>query len=86
MLCKETLATKGLAKEKKQNISLPNLLKEKCIYGGIEMPVEFGEFKGNKVMTIRRDENDRYPFTFGKGKARMIVENFEEIKKFAEEQ
>ncbi len=50
------------------------------------MPIEFGEFKGNKVMTIRRDENDRYPFTFGKSKARLIVENFEEIKKFAEEQ
>lgn len=50
------------------------------------MPIEFGEFKGNKVMTIRRDENDRYPFTFGKGKAKMIVENFDAIKKFAEEQ
>lgn len=50
------------------------------------MPVEFGEFKGNKVLTIRRDESDRYPFTFGKAKARMIVENFEEIKKFAEEE
>ena len=42
-------------------------------------------FKGNKVLTIKRDENDRYPFTFGKAKARMIVENFDEIKKFAEE-
>ncbi|HIH21777.1 MAG: hypothetical protein J4478_04835 [Candidatus Diapherotrites archaeon] len=49
------------------------------------MAVEFGEFKGNKVLTIKRDENDRYPFTFGKAKARMIVENFDEIKKFAEE-
>lgn len=48
------------------------------------MSVEFGEFKGNKVMTIRRDENDRYPFTFGKTKAKLIVENFDEIKKFAE--
>lgn len=50
------------------------------------MAVEFGEFKGNKVMTLRRDENDRYPFTFGKSKARLIVENYDEIKKFAEEQ
>ena len=50
------------------------------------MTVEFGEFKGNKVLTIRRDESDRYPFTFGKAKARMIVENFDEIKKFAEEE
>ena len=50
------------------------------------MPVEYGEFKGTKVMTIRRDENDHYPFTFGKEKARLMVENFEEIKKFAQEQ
>ncbi len=50
------------------------------------MPIEYGEFKGNKVLTIRRDENDRYPFTFGKGKAKMIAENFEAIKKFAEAQ
>jgi len=50
------------------------------------MVVEFGEFKGNKVMTIKRDENDRYPFTFGKTKARLIVENYDEIKKFAEQE
>jgi len=47
--------------------------------------IEYGEFKGNKVITIKRDESDRFGFTFGKAKARMIVENFEEIKKFAEE-
>jgi len=47
--------------------------------------VEYGEFKGNKVIKLRRDENDQFGFTFGKGKARLIVENFEEIKKFAEE-
>ncbi|HIH10106.1 MAG TPA: hypothetical protein HA254_05570 [Candidatus Diapherotrites archaeon] len=50
------------------------------------MVVEYGEFKGNKVMTLKRDADDRYPFTFGKAKAKLIVENFEEIKKFADEQ
>ncbi|MDO8647258.1 MAG: hypothetical protein Q7R70_02480 [Candidatus Diapherotrites archaeon] len=50
------------------------------------MAIEFGEFKGNKVMTIRKDENDRYPFTFGKTKAKLIVENFDAIKQFAEEE
>lgn len=54
--------------------------------GVLEMVAEFGEFKGNKVITLKRDENDRYPFTFGKAKARLIVEHFEEIKRFAEEQ
>jgi len=49
------------------------------------MSVEHGEFKGNKVITLKRDENERYPFTFGKAKAKLIVENFADIKKFAEE-
>ena len=48
--------------------------------------VEYSEFKGNKVIRIKRDEEDRYPFSFGKGKAKLIVEHFEEIKKFAEEE
>ncbi len=47
--------------------------------------VEFGEYKGNKLIILKRDENDKFPFSFGKGKARLIVENFEEIKKFVEE-
>ncbi len=48
--------------------------------------VEFGEFKGNKLIVLKRDENDHYAFSFGKNKAKMIVENFEAIKKFAEEE
>lgn len=48
--------------------------------------VEFDEFKGNKLIVLKRSEEDQYPFKFGKGKARLIVENFEEIKKFAEEE
>jgi hypothetical protein len=48
--------------------------------------VEYREYKGNKVIVLKRDENDRYPFSFGKSKARLIVENFEAIKAFAEEE
>lgn len=48
--------------------------------------VEYNEYKGNKIIILKRDENDRYPFSFGKTKARLIVENFESIKKFAEEE
>ena len=50
------------------------------------MPVEFSEFKGNKIIKLKKDENDTFPFSFGKGKAKLIVDNFEEIKKFAEEE
>ncbi|MCS7109336.1 MAG: hypothetical protein NZ903_00885 [Candidatus Micrarchaeota archaeon] len=49
------------------------------------MVVEYSEFKGNKLIVLKRDENDRYPFQFGKAKARLIVQHFNEIKAFAEE-
>ena len=48
--------------------------------------VEYSEFKGNKVIMLKRDDNDRYPFVFGKTKAKLIVENFEAIKRFVEEE
>jgi len=48
--------------------------------------VEHGEYKGNRLLILKRDENDKFPFSFGKAKARLIVENFEAIKKFAEEE
>lgn len=47
--------------------------------------VEFDEYKGNKLIVLKRDENDHYAFKFGKSKAKLIVENFEAIKQFAEE-
>ena len=48
------------------------------------MAAEMGEFKGNKVIILKRNEEDKYPFSFGKAKAKLIVENLEAIKKFAE--
>jgi len=47
--------------------------------------IERSEFKGKPVLVLKRDEEDRYPFSFGLSKARMIVENYDEIKKFVEE-
>ncbi|RKY31314.1 MAG: hypothetical protein DRP74_05085 [Candidatus Omnitrophota bacterium] len=47
--------------------------------------VERGEFKGKPVLIIRRSDDDKYPFSFGLSKARLIVENIDEIKKFVEE-
>ena len=48
------------------------------------MPVEYSEYKGHKLIVLKSDEGSRYPFSFGKKKARLIVENFEAIKAFAE--
>ena len=46
---------------------------------------EIGEFKGNKVITIYLNNDPKYKFTFGLGKARAIVEYLDEIKKFIAE-
>ncbi|MCF7798423.1 hypothetical protein K9M74_00820 [Candidatus Woesearchaeota archaeon] len=52
------------------------------------MPVEFGEFKGNKMIKLvsDKDAEGKWPFSFGKNKAKLIVENYEAIKKFSEEE
>jgi len=48
------------------------------------MLVEEGEFKGRPVLTIKFDENDQYPFSFGVGKAKKILGSLDEIKAFVE--
>jgi hypothetical protein len=47
--------------------------------------VDYGEYKGNKLIILKKSEEDKFPFSFGKGKAKLIVEHFDAIKKFAEE-
>lgn len=49
------------------------------------MLVEKDEFKGNKVIKLKRSEDDQYPFTFGVKKAELIVANIDAIKSFVEE-
>ena len=43
------------------------------------------EFQGKPVIKLMNDENYKYPFTFGLAKAKAILENLEEIKKFVAE-
>jgi len=47
--------------------------------------VERSEFKGKPTLVLKRNEDDKYPFSFGMMKAKLIVENIEEIKKFVQE-
>ena len=49
------------------------------------MTVEFGEFKGNKLIILKRNDQDTFPFQFGIGKAKMILENIDAIQKFVDE-
>jgi hypothetical protein len=46
--------------------------------------VSESEFKGNPMIVIKNDEEDKYPFQFGIKKAKLVLENIEEIKKFVE--
>ena len=50
-----------------------------------EYMVERGEYKGKPLIIIKRSEDDKYPFSFGVSKAKLILDNLEEIKKFVEE-
>ena len=47
--------------------------------------IEKSEFKGNPIIKLLRSEDDKYPFSFGITKAKLILENIEEIKTFVEE-
>ena len=47
--------------------------------------VEFSEFKGKKIIVLKNKEDDKFPFQFGLGKAKMIVANYEAIKNFVED-
>jgi len=51
------------------------------------MVVEYDEFKGNKMIKLfsENDAEKKYPFMFGKTKAKLILENLEEIKEFAKD-
>ena len=46
--------------------------------------VSESEFKGNPMIVIKVDEEDKFPFQFGMKKAKLIIENIEDIKKFVE--
>jgi len=48
------------------------------------MPASESEFKGNPMLVLTQGPDDRFPFQFGLKKAKLILENIDEIKKFVE--
>lgn len=48
------------------------------------MVSEIGEFKGNKILKLKKDENDGFGMSFGVRKAQLILDNLEDIKAFVE--
>ena len=51
-----------------------------------ESYIELDEYKGNKIIRIFRNEDDQYPFSFGLRKAKLVVENIDDIKEFIKNQ
>lgn len=46
------------------------------------MIVERSEYKGKPILVIKRSEDEKFPFSFGLAKAKMVLESLEEIRKF----
>jgi hypothetical protein len=44
-----------------------------------------GEYKGKPTLSIYRNEEDNFPFSFGVGKAKLMVKHIEAIKKFVKQ-
>ena len=50
------------------------------------MTAELGEYNGNPTITLKEDDEGKYPlrFTFGRAKAKLIVAHIADIQKFVE--
>lgn len=44
--------------------------------------VEISKFKGRPVLVLRKTVDDQYPFSFGVGKAKLILDNMQVIEDF----
>jgi hypothetical protein len=57
----------------------------------VKVVIEHGEYKGNPTLSIRKDteEQERYPFSFGVGKAKLLLAALKQepdfLEKFIEE-
>ena len=49
------------------------------------MSVRYEEYNGHNLIVLMRDEDDEYPFKFSVGKAKLIMENIDALKRFIEE-
>ncbi len=49
------------------------------------MIFERSEYKGKPMLVLKRNEEDKFPFSFGLTKAKMMLESIEEIKQFVKD-
>ena len=82
-LAKESGASEAMIKDMIAKI-IPSGISGKS---DVPCKVTVSEYKGKPTMTLLRGESSyiNKPFTFGKAKAQMIVEQYEAIKAFSKE-
>jgi hypothetical protein len=51
-----------------------------------ELQKQYAEYERKLDLVLKRDENDKYPFSFGPSKAKLVAENTEAIKQFIAEE
>ena len=49
------------------------------------MTAEVTTYEKRPVIVLKKDEFERFPFSFGIAKAKLILDHIEEIKKFVED-
>jgi len=47
---------------------------------------ERSEFKGNPTIVLKRTADDKYPFSFGLAKAKMVLDAIAEIGQFVDDE
>ena len=68
-----------------------SLLKKDFVCGLLNIgnirSIVYDEFKVNKMIKLyaNTDVEKKYPFMFGKAKAKLILENIDQIKRFVEQ-
>jgi hypothetical protein len=50
----------------------------------LKIIIEKGEYSGNPILSIRKDIQDRYPFSFGIGKAKLLLQALKQEPDFLE--
>ncbi|MBN2057816.1 MAG: hypothetical protein JW782_03365 [Candidatus Saganbacteria bacterium] len=50
------------------------------------MIAERSEFKGRPMIVLKRNDEEKFPFSFGLTKAKMILDHIEDIRKFVAEE
>lgn len=43
---------------------------------------EISEYKGNRILILKKNEEDKFGFRFGLSKAKLIMENLDTIQDF----